>query len=858
MKLRVRNVKVTVFVVMLFALAPAVHAISPEAGNATSVCGRMDYTRPTWAGELKQAGSVYSNSTFNVSLPNNATVLSTSMDIEGQYVMGPTQSFSCDFANDPDTKYSAIAGGYSKNSPGNAKPSIFNTGNMFAGNDLTAISYSDNSYSYGGYWAYNNEFGYALFSFQLPLDITSKVSVDYEGYGGYPYGGYGVGTVAAYIWNNATQGWETVGSGSDSPKSVLTNDFSGSGYIATQGSRHYVYVLAMCTVGSNVYGWYYNILNTDYVKVDVQGNALTWPANPRLYIGPTPSNPSGSTPVWSYQANVFNTLVSVADVGIMNGLQAMAAKGTTQYTDIKMRFASDTIGKISVTNFTMSYKAPPWCKGMGEYDVTEDTPDPKLIDLNTLFVGYSTDKLTFDITYKSDPKKLDATIDTNGWMGFKMPTKYWWGDQQFKVKATNSDGLERESNLFTVHVLWVNSPPTITPVGKQVATQGVPFTFQVRAKDPDQTLDPTETLTFTDNIPLFDIDPTTGKISFTPTQAEVGFYNITITVTDRDGLVATMNFTLEIQDAEDPPVLDPIPDPTATQDQLFSYTVTAQDPDIPYGDQLTFSDDSPLFQIGDTTGVIEFTPTVKDIGIHKVTVTVVDGRGGSDSKQFNLNVLNSMGTMDRPPSIGAIPNQTAQEGVAFLYGVNATDPDLDSGDSLTFSDNCPVFDINPSTGKISFTPKAKDAGYYNVKITVKDHEGLYATAEFRLTVIKTNHAPEVLQVLPKDGTKVKANRGFLLTAMATDIDGDKLNYTWKDGDNVLGFGPNITVSYSDPGDYIITLVVSDGQLEKVNETTVTVVEKSGGGNSKTPGFETVLAGGAILAAIALVAVRRRR
>lgn len=858
-----RNVPVTVFVLMMFALAPAIHAMTPEAGPPGSPSGRMDISRTPWTGTLRLAGSYYSCSTFNISLPNNATVQSASMDIEGQPVVGPLQSLSCDFANDPDNKYSAIAGGYSKSSPGNAKPTTFNQGNMFAGQDLTAISYSDNSFA-TVYWAYmsggSGEYGFHLFSFQVSLDITSKVSVTYQGYGGYPGYYYGVGTVAAYLWNNASQSWESVGSGSDNPESLLSRDFTGSGYIATQGARHYVYVLAMCPVGTGWGGyWYYNCVNTDYVKVDVQGNALSWPKNPKMFIGPTPSNPAGNVPVWNYDVDVFNTIMSIADVTISNALGAMAAKTTTQFSDIKIKFQSETAGIIRVSNITVSIKAPPWCKSVPDFNVTEDTPDPKVINLNSWFVSYSGDKLQFITTFKSDAKKLDATIDVDGWMGFKMPTKYWWGDQQFKVKATDSDGLERESNLFTVHILWVNAPPFITPAGRQVATQGVPFTLQVRAKDPDQLLDPTETLTFSDNTPLFEIDPTTGKISFTPTQDQVGFYTLTIIVTDRDGAVASMNFSLEVQDAEDPPVLDPISELTANQDQPFSYTVTAQDPDLPYGDSLMFGDDSPLFQINETTGLIEFIPTVKDIGAHKVTVTVTDSHGASDSKQFTLDVLNSMGTMNRPPSVDPMPNQTAYEGVPFLYAVNATDPDLGAGDSLAFSDNCPVFDINPSTGKISFTPKAKDAGIYNVKITVKDHEGLYATAEFRLTVIKANHAPVVLQVLPKDGTKVLINRGFLLSASASDIDGDKLNYTWKDGDNILGFGANITARFSEPGDYIITLVVSDGQLEKVNETTVTVVERLGGGGSnKSPGFETVIAAGALMAAVVLVAFRKRR
>jgi len=511
----------------------------------------------------------------------------------------------------------------------------------------------------------------------------------------------------------------------------------------------------------------------------------------------------------------------------------------------------------------VSFKAPPWCKPIpNDYTLEEDTANAKLFNLNTWFVDdVPTDKLKFDVIWEQDIKKLDADIDQDGWMGFKLPTKNWWGTLGFKVRATDSDGLTRDSNTFCVTVLPVNDAPVFTPIGRQVAMQGLPYTYQVKYKDVDMELDPAEELTFSDNTSLFAIDPLSAKIQFTPTQEQVGVYIIAIIATDLAGATDQENFTLDIQDAEDPPLLDAIPDQTATQDQLFSYTVTALDPDLPYGDSLAFSDNSPLFAIEPETGLISFTPTVKEIGSHKVTVTVTDTRAGTDSKQFTLNVLNSMGTMNRPPSVEVIPNQTAQEGTLFEYTVKGSDPDLEAGDSLTYSDNCPVFDIGSTSGKISFKPAAKDAGTYNVKITVKDREGLYSTTEFKFTVLKINHPPQITQILPKDGTKVVASHRFQLSANAADVDGDRLNFTWKDGENILGYGANITVSFADTGTYILTLVVSDGKLEKVNETTIEIVDKTdngGKGGSGTPGFESVLALAAVTAAVLVLAERRRR
>jgi hypothetical protein len=382
----------------------------------------------------------------------------------------------------------------------------------------------------------------------------------------------------------------------------------------------------------------------------------------------------------------------------------------------------------------------------------------------------------------------------------------------------------------------------------------------VVAKDVDVELDPAETITLSDNTSLFDIDASTGVIAFRPTQDQVGTYQIQITATDRAGASDRKNFTFEIQDAEDPPVLRAIPDQSAVQDQPFTYTVTGLDQDIPYGDSITFSDDSPLFSINSTTGLISFTPTVKDIGVRRLTVTVTDSHGASDSRSFNLTVLNTIGNTDRPPAIEAIRDQNATEGQLFEYAVKASDPDLSSGDVLSFSDDSHLFDIDNATGRISFRPGIQDPGVSWVNITVRDRDGLSATASFRLTIFRINHAPGLVSVSPTDGTNVTLGKAVVLAAVAGDYDSDTLNYTWREGDNVLGYGANVTVSFDEARTYFITLTVSDGQLEVSRDLSVVVNEpakRPGGMLGRSPGFESVLAACALAAAALAVALRRR-
>jgi hypothetical protein len=88
------------------------------------------------------------------------------------------------------------------------------------------------------------------------------------------------------------------------------------------------------------------------------------------------------------------------------------------------------------------------------------------------------------------------------------------------------------------------------------------------------------------------------------------------------------------------PVLDPIGNQSVLEDEPFQLIVSATD-----DDQLTFSDDSPLFDIDPITGEIAFIPTNDDVDGHSINITVTDGKGGSDNESLILTVIN----VDDPP-----------------------------------------------------------------------------------------------------------------------------------------------------------------------------------------------------------------
>ncbi|MBM4248249.1 MAG: hypothetical protein FJ149_02215 [Euryarchaeota archaeon] len=834
---------------------PAVPSESAPAGASASARGEFVQDQTV---ELGFDNETFQNLSFSISLPSNSTIHSASVDLEGRPVVGPDTGVACDFSG--DTKdYVGYKGTYSKNAPGTARPTSFQ-GTQMQGSDLGRVAYLDGTYAEQYAYSWNGEYGYHHFKFKLPLDMVDNLTVTWNGYSGYyyksgsyTYGGYGTSSV--YIWNNQSLEWEYVGNVSGAPKTV-SKWFNGSAYLDGTGCVH---VLSLTKSGWAYSGSYaYNNMDTDYVRVCATGNVLLYPKDPLMDIG------ANGRVEWSLDVEEFDFMVNVCDYSLVQELQTLVKNSPGRFTPIKFRFRSQAEGFIAVSNLTISYNAPPWCRGIPDtYVLDEDTPAGALIDLNRFFDD-DQGRLQYEITYEEDAKKLDAEISADGHsLDFKPPTRNWWGEMRFRVKATDPENvpLSAESNAFRVTVRPVNDPPVLQYLMPQVAFEETPFRLTVSVRDVDMDLDPAEKVAFSDNTDLFDIHPGSGKIEFTPAQEQVGSYNIQIAATDLAGARDERNFTLEVRNMPDAPSLQSVPDLEAPQDQPFSFRVRASDPDIPYGDGLNFSDDTPLFDIDPLTGLIQFVPSGKDVGRHPVTVRVTDTTGLCADRKFNLTVLNTIGNIDRPPAIQAVGDQTAVEGRPFELAVKASDPDLPAGDLLEYSDDCPLFDIDPD-GRIAFTPRFEDAGIYNVSVTVRDRDGLSASAAFVLTVLTVNHAPEITALSPEEGSNYTTGARIVLRASATDLDGDALNYTWKEGGIILGHGEELGVSFEEVRTYFITLSVSDGDLEATRETSVVVLEPPPVpgllGSPGAPGFGTVLAVLALAGAAVALAARRRK
>ncbi len=171
----------------------------------------------------------------------------------------------------------------------------------------------------------------------------------------------------------------------------------------------------------------------------------------------------------------------------------------------------------------------------------------------------------------------------------------------------------------------------------------------------------------------------------------------------------------ELQAVADDIQLKSIPPQQAYPDYEFAYQVVALN-----ATNLKFSDYTSLFDIDEDTGVIRFTPTIEDRGTHSIMIKAEDDKGNEGSVVFELDVV----TENNPPVIEDIEDIVLYVGEDFSSAliskpVHATDPD---GDAIWFSveTSLPNFNINPSTGDMSFTPEIGQEGRYTITVLVFD------------------------------------------------------------------------------------------------------------------------------------------
>jgi hypothetical protein len=367
-----------------------------------------------------------------------------------------------------------------------------------------------------------------------------------------------------------------------------------------------------------------------------------------------------------------------------------------------------------------------------------------------------------------------------------------------------------------------NYYPLITSTPVENASEGTPYTYTLTAND----LDGGTLVKSADIIPSWlNFNPATGVLSGTPGNDDVGEAQVKLKVTDGTTDIF-QEFTLTVSNVNDPPEITSTPTVTTIdQDEAFSYTLIAEDPDP--DDVVTLS--APVLPswmtFNPATGVLSGTPTNEQVqfaddSTFNITLAATDLADVTVTQEFTLTVVN----VNDLPQIVSQANIQTDRNQAVTISINdlvVNDPDnvfptdhtmtILAGDNYTFAGN-------------TITPTNNFFGELLVNVQLSDGEGT-VDYDFVITVNFVNIAP-VFTSTPKTTGSEGAPYSYLIQVQDPDV-AQTITITTPVLPGWLTFDDetNLLVGVpqrSDVGDNAVSIKVSDGALETFQNFTIVV------------------------------------
>jgi hypothetical protein len=550
---------------------------------------------------------------------------------------------------------------------------------------------------------------------------------------------------------------------------------------------------------------------------DLDGDALSLSAT--LATG-------DALPDWlSFDAatGTFSGTPDAADIGVVS-VCVTASDGSQS--------VSDTFD-INVTDVDF---APILAQDIADQDAIEGNAFTFTVPAET-FSERDGDQLTYAATLSNgDPLPDWLTFDTETRTFSGTPAN---GDVGFlSVTVFASDGSQSASDTFEIAIANVqNKPVVVTEIADQTVVEGGHFLLEVPAgnfadADGDAL---TYSATLSDGSPLPDwlsFDPTSLSFMGIPGSDDIGTLSVKITASDATRSVSDV-FDILIHPVSTAPELAvALDDQTASEGQVFSFTVPADSFADVDGDVLSYSatlaDGSVLpdwLSFDAATRTFTGTPGTADIGTTAITVTASDG-AASVSDTFDIVI----GDVAHAPAIASeIADQSASEGESFTFMVPADSFADADGDALNYSatlaDGSALPDwlsFDAATRTFTGTPGDADVGVVSVKVVASD--GTHDVADvFDITVADVAHAPVLVTPIADLSLDYDTPLSHTISADAfADMDGDALSFsaTLADGSALpdwLSFDAATRTFSGTPGiDAVgvlsIKLTASDGSL----------------------------------------------
>ncbi|AQL42404.1 hypothetical protein BV210_06610 [Halorientalis sp. IM1011] len=290
----------------------------------------------------------------------------------------------------------------------------------------------------------------------------------------------------------------------------------------------------------------------------------------------------------------------------------------------------------------------------------------------------------------------------------------------------------------------------------------------------------------------------------THTYDDSGAYTARLTVTDNNG-TSTIDSVTIVVEGNDPPMSSPTASST-TVEPGQSVTFDGSGSSDPDGTIESYEWD---FGDGSTATGQQVTHTYSEDGNYAATLSVTDDDGATSSNSVTVTVQGSDSLI---ASASGSPSEVMAGDTVTFDGSNSvasngtiTSYEWDFGDGT-----------NATGQQVSHTYDT--AGEYTATLTVTADDGDTATDTVTTTVVD-NEPPTADAAVESTLVEVGESISFDGSG-STDPDGSIESIEWEFGDGATATGAFTTHAYSSPGEYTVTLTVTDddGVTDSTNVT----------------------------------------
>jgi Putative Ig domain len=384
-----------------------------------------------------------------------------------------------------------------------------------------------------------------------------------------------------------------------------------------------------------------------------------------------PSTTDGDGDTLTFSATGLPAWANInAQTGAISGTPSQANVGTT--ADIVLSVWDGEAGaSLPAFRITISSSLPPPVSppASNAAPVISGSPSTSIQATNGYtFTPAASDPESRPLTFSISNRPAWAAFSTSTGTLSGTPTTAQVQTYGNIVISVSDGALSAALPAFSITVTAApNRAPTISGSAATTVTAGSAYSFAPAASDPDG-----QTLAYSiSNKPGWAaFSAATGRLSGTPTSANVGTYsNIIISVSDGALSASLVPFTLTVSPAPNvAPTISGAPATTVVAGNAYRFTPTASDAD---GNTLAFTISSrPAWATFSTaTGALTGTPTTAQVGSYtNIVISVSDGTVSRALPAFAITVTAATATGTAALSWAAPTQNTDGSALTDLAG----------------------------------------------------------------------------------------------------------------------------------------------------------------------------------------------